>query len=76
MQRHGFPGGRASRIIADFGTELRPTLSLDSEPLKVQEKLAAEYRGRWEAAEIVKAQGLLTDRAATNAQRFYRLREW
>ena len=49
---------------------------MDSEPLKVQEKLAAEYRGRWEAAEIVKAQGLLTDRAATNAQRFYRLREW
>ena len=58
MRRHGFPGGRASRIIAGFGTELRHTLSMDSEPLKVQEKLAVEYHARWEAVEIVKAQEL------------------
>ena len=31
---------------------------MDSEPLKVQEKLAVEYHARWEAVEIVKAQEL------------------
>src|ERR1017187_9350715 len=32
------------RIVADFGMESRHTLSMGSEPLKLQEKLAAEYR--------------------------------
>jgi hypothetical protein len=31
---------------------------MDSEPLKLQEKLAAEYHARWEAVETVKAQEL------------------
>jgi len=39
---------------------------MDSEPLKSQEKLAAEYHARWEAVETVKAQELaaLTDERA------------
>jgi len=39
---------------------------MDSEPLKLQEKLAAEYHARWEAVETVKAQELaaLTDERA------------
>jgi hypothetical protein len=31
---------------------------MGSEPLKLQEKLAAEYHARWEAVETVKAQEL------------------
>ena len=46
------------RIVADFGMESRHTLSMGSEPLKLQEKLAAEYHARWEAVETVKAQEL------------------
>ena len=46
------------RIVADFGTESRHTLSMGSEPLELQEKLAAEYHARWEAVETVKAQEL------------------
>jgi hypothetical protein len=36
---------------------------MDSDPLKLQEKLAAQYHACWEAVETVKAQGLaaLTD---------------
>jgi hypothetical protein len=39
---------------------------MDSEPLKLQEKLAAEYHARGEAVETVKAQELaaLTDERA------------
>jgi hypothetical protein len=39
---------------------------MGSEPLKLQEKLAAEYHARWEAVETVKAQELaaLTDERA------------
>jgi hypothetical protein len=48
----------AGWIIADFGVELRHTSSMGSEPLKLQEKLAAEYHARWEAVETVKAQEL------------------
>jgi len=47
-----------SRIIADFREGLTHTLGMDSEPLKLQEKLAAEYHARWEAVETVKAQEL------------------
>jgi hypothetical protein len=46
------------RIVADFGTESKHTLSMGSEPLKLQEKLAAEYDARWEAEETFKAQEL------------------
>ena len=42
----------------DFGVELRHIQSMSSEPLKLQEKLAAEYHARWEAVETVKAQEL------------------
>jgi len=34
------------------------TMCMGSEPLKLQEKLAAEYHARREAVETVKAQGL------------------
>ena len=39
---------------------------MGSEPLKLQEKLAAEYHARWEAVETVKAQELaaLTEECA------------
>ena len=39
---------------------------MSSEPLKLQEKQAAEYHARWEAVETVKAQELaaLTDERA------------
>ena len=39
---------------------------MSSEPLTLQEKLAAEYHARWEAVETVKAQELaaLTDERA------------
>jgi hypothetical protein len=48
---------------------------MDSEPLKLQEKLAAEYHARWEAVETVKAQELaaLTDKRAREIIRGLRL---
>jgi hypothetical protein len=48
---------------------------MDSEPLKVQEKLAAEYHARWEAVEIVKAQELaaMTEERAQEIIRTLRL---
>ena len=54
---------------------MRHTLSVDSEPLKLQEKLAAEYHARWEAVETVKAQELaaLTDERAREIIRTLRL---
>jgi hypothetical protein len=41
-------------------------VSMSSEPLKLQEKQAAEYRARWEAVETIKAQELaaMTDERA------------
>ena len=50
----------------DFGVESRHIVSMSSEPLKLQEKQAAEYHARWEAVETVKAQELaaLTDERA------------
>jgi hypothetical protein len=50
----------------DFGVESRHIVSMSSEPLTLQEKLAAEYHARWEAVETVKAQELaaLTDERA------------
>jgi hypothetical protein len=48
---------------------------MDSEPLKLQEKLAAEYHARWEAVETVKAQELaaLTGERAQQMIRALRL---
>jgi hypothetical protein len=48
---------------------------MDSEPLKLQEKLAAEYHARWEAVETVKAQELaaLTEERAREIFRVLRL---
>jgi hypothetical protein len=48
---------------------------MGSEPLKLQEKLAAEYHARWEAVETVKAQELaaLTDQRAWEIIRALRL---
>jgi hypothetical protein len=44
--------------MADCGEEMRHTLGMGSEPLKLQEKPAAEYHARWEAVETFKAQDL------------------
>jgi hypothetical protein len=68
------PDEISRRIIADFGKELRHTLSMGSEPLKLQEKLAAEYYARWEAVETVKAQELaaLTEERARDIIRTLR----
>jgi hypothetical protein len=48
---------------------------MGSEPLKLQEKLAAEYHARWEAVETVKAQELaaLTEERARDIIRTLRL---
>ena len=48
----------AGRSIAAFAVESRHPLSMDSEPLKLQEKFATQYHARWEAVETVKAQEL------------------
>jgi hypothetical protein len=63
------------RIVADFGMESEHTMSMGSEPLKLQEKLAAEYHARWEAVETVKAQELaaLTEERAREMFRALRL---
>jgi len=63
------------RIVADFGAESRHPLSMGSEPLKLQEKLSAEYHARWEAVETVKAQELaaLTEERAREMIRTLRL---
>jgi len=37
------------RMNGDFGVESRHIVSMSSEPLTLQEKLAAEYHARWEA---------------------------
>ena len=37
---------------------MRHIRSMDSEPMKLHEKLAAEYHARWEAVETFKAQEL------------------
>ena len=65
----------AGRIIADFAVESRHTLSMDSEPLKLQEKFATQYHARWEAVETVKAQELaaLTEERAREIIRTLRL---
>jgi hypothetical protein len=48
---------------------------MGSEPLKLQEKQAAEYHARWEAVETVKAQELaaLTEQGAWEIIRALRL---
>lgn len=53
-------------MSGDFGMASRHIVSMSPEPLKLQEKLAAEYHARWEAVETAKAQELaaMTDERA------------
>ena len=50
--------GFGEQLFADSPVELRHILSVDSKPLELREKLAAEYHARWEAVETFKAQEL------------------
>ena len=58
--------GFGEQLFADSPVELRHILSVDSKPLELREKLAAEYHARWEAVETFKAQELtsMTDERA------------
>jgi hypothetical protein len=62
-------------MIADFGGALRHIVCMSSDPLKLQEKQAADYHARWEAVETVKAQelGAMTDERALEIIRSLRL---